>query len=248
MSLSAVATFFVLPPGNLVGTALVGAALSFRTRRVGQWIALLSVAALAVLSMPLVAAWLTFPLEQGLPLQPDPAHPPQAIVVLSAEVDRLADGTSGVGMLTLERVRAGAALARRTGLPLLVSGGYTGDDTADACAVMADSLHADFGLDVRWRECRSTDTWENAAMSAALLKPDGIQSIYLVTHAWHMPRALLAFRPTGLLVTAAPTLLDATPRPQLEGLVPGARAMQRSYWSLHEWVGLLDYRLRLLMQ
>ena len=248
MTISHVASFFVLPPGNLIGAALVGVALSFRTRRVGQVIALVSVAAIAVLSMPVTADWLIARLDDGLPTHPDPANPPQAIVVLGGDVARRAGGASDIGMLSLERVRAGAALARRTGLPLLVSGGVTNDDTAEVCKVMADSLEQDFGQKVRWRECRSLDTWENAQMSAALLKPDGVTSIYLVTHAWHMRRSLLAFQPTGLAVTAAPTGMDPEPTLKFGGLVPSSLGMERTFWAAHEYVGWLDYKLRLLMQ
>lgn len=248
MSLSNVATFAVLPPGNLIALALAGTVLSVRWPRFGRWIAALSLLALVVLAMPVTADWLTVRLEDGLALQPDPANPPGAIVVLGGDVARRARGGSDIGPLSLERVRTAAALARRTGLPILVTGGVTNDDTADVCAVMADSLREDFHQPARWTECRSLDTWENAAMSAPLLKADGIHAAYLVTHAWHMRRGMLAFGPTGLAVTPAPVGLDAEPTWRDSGLVPSASGLHRSYYAIHEWVGLLYYRLRLLMQ
>lgn len=246
MSLGNLATFVVLPPVNLIGVALVGAVLAFRTRRVGQAIATAGLLAMAVLAMPATAGWLLQSLETGLVTEPDPAHPPGAIVVLGGDVQRRPDGGSDIGGLSLERVRAGAALARRTGLPLLVSGGLTGDDLAPVCQVMAESLQDDFARPARWLECRSIDTWENAEMSAAVLRPAGIGSVYVVTHGWHMRRSLMAFQPTGLVATAAPTGLDALPTTAQGGLVPTVSGLARSYFAIHEWVGIVAYRLRLM--
>ena len=64
-------------------------------------------------------------LERDLPLTPPPDQPPQAIVILGGDTLRGASQTPIVhlGPLSLERVRAGALLARRTGLPILVTGG-----------------------------------------------------------------------------------------------------------------------------
>ena len=246
MSLSNAASFVVLPPVNLIGTALLGAVAALRWRRTGVAVALVSLVALLALAMPATSDLLAAGLEANLPLTPSPgAPPPGAIVVLGGDVTRVMEGPSVVGPLSLERVRAAAALARRTGLPILVSGGVTNDGGAEVCAVMADSLEHDFNVPVRWRECRSLDTWENAAFSAPMLQADGIRSAYVVTHAWHMKRGLLAFGPTGLAVTAAPTGLDAGPDLLHGGLTPTAGGLHRAYYTIHEWVGLAYYKWRL---
>ena len=98
------------------------------------------------------------------------------------------------GSLTLDRLRTGAALHRRTDLPILVTGGTTQPRTATVGVVMAESLRDDFRAPARWTEPKSDDTWENARFSAAILKAEGITSVYVVTHAWHMRRAVLAFQ------------------------------------------------------
>src|SRR3546814_14888599 len=67
------------------------------------------------------------------------------------------------------------------------------------------TLERDFGVEVRWTESESTSTWTNARLSAAKLRAAGIRRFYLVTHAWHMPRAMLAFAGTGLEAVPAPT-------------------------------------------
>ena len=89
--------------------------------------------------MPAVSDSLLLALEPGLPMTPPADHPPQAIVVLGGEVIRAHDEKLGVrpGLLTLDRLRTAAALHRRTGLPILVTGGTTQPHTAPVGLVMA---------------------------------------------------------------------------------------------------------------
>jgi uncharacterized SAM-binding protein YcdF (DUF218 family) len=105
---------------------------------------------------------------------------------------------------------------------------------------LRDEFHVDTEL---WVEAESGTTWENAERSRALLAPRGIERVLLVTHAFHMPRAVLAFEHAGFTVTPAPTGLRPRPRPRLRDCVPSARALQQSALALHEWLGLAWYRL-----
>lgn len=233
----------IVPPPNLVVLAVVGLCLMRwrRQSRVGPAIVVVSLAGVLVLSVPIVGQALLISLEQGLPLTPPAGAAPQAIVILSAELDHVRGGDEPVrpGPLTLQRLQAGAALYRRTHLPVLVSGGVLGDQEAPIASVMAESLNNDFGVPVRWTEDRSRTTWENAADSAAILRPLGIRSVFVVTHAWHEKRAVLAFRHFGLLPTAAPVQLDAPGG----AIWPSTIGWSRSYYALHEWFGYIWYWL-----
>jgi uncharacterized SAM-binding protein YcdF (DUF218 family) len=66
----------------------------------------------------------------------------------------------------------------------------------------------------------------------------------LVTSAYHMPRAMAAFRAAGFAVQAYPVdwrtrgIMDAT-RP-FASLSDG---LSRTDTAIHEWIGLLAYRL-----
>lgn len=108
---------------------------------------------------------------------------------------------------------------------------------------MRRALAEDFGVTARWVEIESCDTAENAAHVAALLKREGVTRIALVTHVWHLPRARHLFERQGMTVVAAPTgfitvgsaggVLDA-----IGNWLPSAKALRRSYWAAHEWLGL----------
>jgi uncharacterized SAM-binding protein YcdF (DUF218 family) len=196
--------------------------------------------------MPVAGGLLMIALERDLPLTPPPTSPPQAIVILGGDVVLGSSRTAAVnlGPISLERLQAGAALARRTGLPILVSGGSLREGEAPLAALMADSLVHDFQVSARWVEAGSLDTWENAHLSAAILHEQGIRSIYVVTQAWHERRAIMAFADTGITVTAAPPRLDRLRAPLAANFVPDVAGWQESYYALHEWIGCVYYALR----
>lgn len=241
MTFDEFATLLLVPPLNLA--LLAALALCFPRRRAARALVIAAVAGLVLLAMPAIGNALILSLER-LP-EPRAAMPPAAIVVLGGEIRRI-PGSPGadLGPLSLERTRAAAALHRRTGLPILVSGGIAGDVRVAVGSLMAESLIADFDTPPRWVETQSRTTWENAQDSVAILRRAGISSVYLVTNAWHMPRALLAFRRAGLVADPAPVRQDLWPPLTWQQFVPQASVWQRSYFGLHEWIGLAYYALR----
>ncbi len=236
----------VLPPVNLAVLALVGLLLMRPWPRAGRGMALAGVVALLLLALPIVSGSMMLTLERGLPTTPPANDPPKAIVVLGAEITRAAGAPFGAiaGKMTLDRLRAGAELYRRTGLPVLVSGGTLQPDLPTVGALMARSMTRDFQVPVQWSEVVSKDTWENATLSAAILKAEGIHSVYVVTHAWHMPRALQAFAAAGLTATAAPTVIEPPMTIDIEDFIPRASSWETAYFVFHEWVGMARYALR----
>jgi uncharacterized SAM-binding protein YcdF (DUF218 family) len=236
----------MMPPTGLVVLIVAGLLLRGRWRRFGHRLIWVSLIALILLGMPAVSSSLLLPLETELPTTPPAGHPPQAIIVLGGEVIRARTEALGVrpGLLTLDRLRTAAALHRRTGLPILVTGGTTQPSTSAVGLIMEQSLRDDFQTPARWVEKKSVDTWENARLSAEILHAEGITSVYVVTHAWHMRRAMLAFQGTGLTVTAAPTSLDDPLGPELNDFLPRAAGWQTAYFAIHEWIGYAWYMRR----
>ena len=244
MTANAIASFLLLPPINLLLLALAGFML--RRRRAGRILCGVGLAGLLVLALPLTSHLLMLATERFAAPAAD-APPPEAIVILGGDVSWVGDTPAAVdvGAQSLERLRAGAALQRATSLPVLVSGGVIGrPDQPPLAAVMARSLEADFAVPVRWQENASRDTWENARDSAAILRAAGIRSVFLVTHAWHMPRALIAFRRFGLEARPAPVPFSRLVRIDLSAFVPRASSWVDSYQALHEGVGCAWYALR----
>ena len=230
----------LLPPAN--GLALLCLAGLYRRRRWAFGLAAVATALLILQSLPPVAQALLATLESRAgPVFDKPAGA-QAIVVLGSglDIDAAEYGGDTASERTLVRIRYGALLARRFGLPVLVSGGQPYNATRSEAAVMAGILADEYGVPVRWQETRSRDTADNAAMSAEILKAAGIRRIVLVTQAFHMPRAAALFRAAGLEVVPAPTqfkaggALLASPT----DFLPSAYALRNTYYALHEWLGL----------
>ncbi len=247
MTPHALATFLLVPPVNLLLLALAGFVLSRphgRWQRAGRILCGLGLAGLLVLALPVTSSLMILALEQDAP--PPSPNAPAAIVILSGDTNRTGSAPAAVdvGPLTLERLRAGAALQRATLLPVLVSGGVIGQDQPALAALMVRSLETDFAVPVRWQESASLDTWQNARDSAAVLQAAGIRSVFLVTHGWHMQRALIAFRRFG--IEASPAPVPFSRRLQLEPgmFIPSVTAWLDSYYALHEWVGGAWYALR----
>ena len=229
----------LLPPAN--GLFLLMLAGLFRRRRGAVTIAVVGVLLLLVPSLPLVAGVLIETLEVRAGRAIADPGPAQAIVVLGGGISRNASEYGGdtVNERSLVRARYGATLARRFQVPVLVSGGAPLDTQRAEADAMGDLLEREFNVPVRWREARSRDTAENARFSARILRTEGIRHVILVTDAFHMPRARKLFAAAGLEVTAAPTGFKANRGdPKLFDFLPQAKAMQLSYYALHEWLGI----------
>ncbi len=238
----------LLPPACLVCLAGLGVVLRvLGRRRLGRALVALSLATAVALSLPHVAYALTRGLQRHPPLAPDLGRlDVGAIVVLGGDLraDPPEYGGDEPGPLSLERCRYGAALAKRTGAPLLVSGGVLRPDRPPLAAHLARFIEGELGVAVRWREERSHTTRENARFTAELLRAEGVTQVAIVTHAWHMPRAVRAFERAGLAVVPAPTAALAPPEDVWRGWVPRSEAFLMSTYALHEWLGQLWYAVR----
>jgi uncharacterized SAM-binding protein YcdF (DUF218 family) len=243
MSLQGIATAWLLPPLLLVLLALAGGLAAARGWRPGGALAALAALGLLALATPAAEATLRWSLEREAEQGPPPPAPPGAVVVLGAEMTMGAAGAD-LGPMTLERLRAGAALARATGLPLLVTGGPLARDQPPIADLMAASLARDFGQPPRWVEARAADTAGNARLSAAMLREAGIQSAFLVSHGWHLPRARAAFERAGLPVVNVPVRGARAPDYRLSGFIPRADNLAGSAWAIREWAGRAVYALR----
>ena len=198
----------MLPPVPLLLLMLVGARLMLPRRGLGWFVVFTSVALLWLStctgSAMLLSQFVLRPppalnAERIRELKADAgAKQPIALIVLGGGMEPFAPeyGVSNLRPTSVERLRYGVWLSRETGLPLGFSGGVgwaQRDGTAEA-QVAARIAANEFGRPLKWVEDNSRDTRENAARTVALLRPQGIRHIVLVTHGWHMPRSLRAFQ------------------------------------------------------
>lgn len=240
-----------LPPLNGLLPAFLGLFLLRRRPRLGRGLIVFGLVVLTAVSTPMVAKGLLWPLENRyavLPRNGLATLPADAIVILGGGRYRKAPefaGDDDVKPLTLDRLRYGALVARASGRPVLVAGGQPDGDGRSEAEIMKIVLERDFGIGARWTEERSETTRENALYSAKILLPQGVRRIALVTHAFHMPRAVASFEAAGFEVVPAPTSFLAGHGPVIAlDFLPRYDVMRSSGFAIHEAIGLLWYRLR----
>ena len=92
-------------------------------------------------------------------------------------------------------------------------------------------------------EPASLNTYENIQFSKSLLDRNGAE-VWLVTSALHMPRAMAVARKMGVPAVAYPCDFRAEERPHWRLWLPSNAGPAMLEEALHEWLGLLYYRLR----
>ncbi len=229
----------------LLGTLLLWS----RWRRLGTW--LLSALALALLAIAVlpIGTWVLAPLERQFPVFENAAETSVSGIVLlsgaavdlgiSRQVGHAVPGHAADRLVEFMRLARAYPKAR-----LLICGGNAGKDGSREGPLIAEYLISrGFPRGRFMVEDASIDTYENAVLGRKLAQPKAGEKWLLVTSAWHMPRAVAAFRGQNWPVVAAP------PMPIKGGsggfslhfrLGGGLRQVKT---ALHEYLGLLAYRL-----
>lgn len=248
-------TALILPPVPFVLLVLMGGRLMYRRRLIG-WLLLLlgtlgiwfmctTVAGNALTNMLVMPPRVLSPSEIGDLKKAQKA----AIVVLGGGRKALSPeyGVSNLNARSVERLRYGIWLSRETGLPLAFSGGvgHGGDGGPTEAEIAARIAEREFGRPLKWTETQSRDTHENAMRTVPLLKEQGIERIVLVTHGFHMRRALAAFERAAqhgsipMQITPAPMGGEGAQLLGIEDFVPSRSGFERVSIALHEWLGRL---------
>lgn len=206
-------------------------------------------ALLYVLCLPFTTQQLAQQLETQPSLAssswPSLSQQAEAIVVLGGgrQFADSAWGSDQPSLLTQQRLRYAARIAKASSLPILVSGGNNQRQPPSEAQLMAEALSQDFAVDARWREDFSRNTWENARFSADILHAEDIRRIVLVTDAWHMPRARWSFEQHGFeVISAAQGFWSNSGEVQVSALFPSTQALWHNSLLLHEWLGMQHYR------
>jgi len=238
----------LLPPGGAIVLAIVGLVIGIRWRTLGRIITATAIAALYLLSTPLVAGWLVATLNDAPPLESSSARRAQAIVVLGAGLSSDMSAPNGVtlGPLTSERVRYAALLSKQHQLPLAVSGGAPIGRAAEVteAGLMQSALEKEYGTPVKWIEAQSRNTRENATLTATLLLSDGVATVLLVTHPFDVRRARSEFEAAGLAVISAPTQVSFPQEFGGQDLLPSIWAVLNSHFAMYEVLAMIKASVR----
>ncbi len=245
-------SLLILPPFSaffLIALGLILIACHFK--KIGFTCAWGGLLLACIFSQPLSVGWFARPSDTApvLNFSTVSSDKAQAIVVLGGGLRRYAPEFGGetLSAASLERVRYAAKLAKKSRLPVLTTGAGSQGNESEAL-YRQKVLETEFGVPVRWQEHQARDTRENAMFSAKILKAEGIEKVYLVTHAVHMKRARRVFEQAGLKVIPAPTGWIYA-RGKEGQLKPAAQYLPTGYgaytgWQvLHEWLGNAAYWL-----
>ena len=224
----------ILPPACLLILGFAGLLLARRHRRLGAGLAAISLAALWLLSTPVIADGLERAADHYPAL--DLARPvnARAIVILGGGGYRKYApeyGGPAPAYAMYDRLAYGAFVARRTGLPILVTG------KGMEAVTMQVSLARDFRVQTKWLDEAAKDTYGNAHDAAHILRSAGITRVVLVTSDTHLWRAAQEFEAAGLHIVPAPADVWAPREIGAMRYVPTATGLLRSYTALYELVG-----------
>lgn len=240
---------FFLVPSNLLALSAVFAsgllAMRFRAARV---VAAMCLAAIAVANLSPLGNMLLTPLEQRFPADAYPAQAIDGIIVLGGSYDTVSHSYQGTIVLgeDSEPLAVMIDLARRyPNARIIFSGGPSTEGVSEAS--IAKEYFVSLGIlpERILVEGQSETTEENARFTANLVHPMASSRWLLVTSGYHMPRAVGAFRKAGMNVIAFPAGLRTHGwhdvwRP--EGTA--TENLRRIDVAMHEWLGLIGYRLR----
>lgn len=171
-----------------------------------------------------------------------------SIAVLGAGTQPYAPeyGVANLSAHSLERLRYGLWLGKRLGVPVGFSGGLSqgaSDDDTPEALVAQRIASQEFGRSLQWVDPYAKDTHENALRSLVLLREAGVRKVIVVTHGWHMPRALKAFQALAgneIEIVAAPMGMGVSAKVSSQRWLPSAQGGQTVRLVLKEWMGSLS--------
>ena len=108
---------------------------------------------------------------------------------------------------------------------------------------MSQILVDEFNLKAKWVETESNTTRENVIQTSKILKKEGIRTIYLVSHFWHLPRAQKLFDKEGINTNLAPMGFIHANQLTPVDFMPSNIGFVRVRKIWHEFVGSIWYAL-----
>ena len=176
------------------------------------------------------------------------APPPGSIFIVLAggvhgEPDSRTDFTALMSSGIRRQLAATRIALQTPDSRMLISGGGGGGGRwreADVMGALAEQLG--FPRERIQLDRHSRTTYQSAIDTARLLAGDTTHPRYLLTSAYHMPRAYMAFRDSGQAVCALPVDFQHFRRRPFAPFTPQLDALARMNLALHEYIGIAFYR------
>jgi uncharacterized SAM-binding protein YcdF (DUF218 family) len=246
--LSKTVGFIAVPSNLLVMIGLAGIALlPTRFGRAGRRLVVASVILIAAIGFLPVGNALILPLEEHFPRWDPMRGTPTGIIVIGGVINP--ENSVARGQVSLdeaaERLTETAGLARQYPTARIVfSGGNANLFSGPSEADFAGRFFENLGLprDRITIESQSRTTAENAIFTKRLIAPKPGERWLLVTSAYHMPRAIGAFRQAGFPVEAYPVDYQTAGWEDLwkfSGSLAGG--IVKTNAAVREWLGLFVY-------
>ena len=233
-----------------VGLAIIGGAgalicARLKRQRVAKWLGWAAFAWLWLWMTPIMTWVVGVPLEReffvdGRVPMVETFPAADAIILLGGGMGADTNHNSYAEMSSgADRVWQAARLFKAEKAPVIVATGFYPQDTTLP-------LLKDFGLA---EDCVSFLEARNTEEEAKGIAKKGYKKILLVTSAWHMKRARLMFEKyaQGIEVVCAPADFEQTVMAENffspKAILPDANAFYLNSTALHEWVGIVGYKL-----
>jgi uncharacterized SAM-binding protein YcdF (DUF218 family) len=250
-TLSKVLGFFAAPSNFLISIGVLGLVLlCTRFTRLASWLIVTSLVLLVIAGLSPLGNALILPLEDRFPPW-NPSHgAPDGIVVLGGAISPgVSEARNAIALdEAAERITATAELARRYPDARIIFSGGSGAllerEGPEAPFAVRQLMALGVAHDRITAEEQSRNTLENAAYARLLANPKPGERWLLVTSAYHMPRAIAAFRAEDFAVDAYPVDWRTRGAGDLQrGFSTLSEGLRRTDAATREWVGLVIYRL-----
>ncbi len=162
--------------------------------------------------------------------------------------DKRLPANSQLAESSVARLSEGIRIHRLFPGSTLITSGYAGKSNNTPHAIV--SAKAAMLLGVDSASIKSQETPENTWQEALIYKQmfGDSADLVLVTSAIHIPRAMYLFRKAGLNPIAAPAdfMIKNRKRKSISYWFPSAKNIEKMEGAIHEYVGLLWYRMKLV--
>ena len=243
--------WWIVEPSNVFLALFVASIALLWTpwRRAGRRLLVCLAAVAVILAILPIGTWMIAPLENRFPQVRELPSSVVGVVTLGGAVNQFMTLARNQPSLSggVERLTEFVSVARlRPKLRLVYTGGSGSLMRQDLKeTIVARRFFKEIGFDPGRvvYEDQSRNTYENATMTYALVRPDSDETWALITSAMHMPRSVGVFRKAGWKVLPYPVDFKTEGTGQFnyfQGLASGFHTLGA---ALKEWIGLIGYRM-----